>query len=176
MVSVKVISMNTTLTPKQRRFVEEYLKDLNATQAAVRAGYSAKTAKQQASRLLTNVDVAASVAEAKRERSEATKIDAAWVLKQAVELHQRVMQEIRPSRNPKTGKQVYDDDGNALFTFNAAAANRSLEIIGKHVDIGCFKERIEHSSGLSMAERILAARRQGYQPDRDKDMEAPETE
>lgn len=50
------------LTPKQQRFVAEYLIDLNATQAAVRAGYSAKTAKQQASRLLTNVDVAAAVA------------------------------------------------------------------------------------------------------------------
>ena len=35
------------LTPKQARFVDEYLKDLNATQAAIRAGYSAKTAEQQ---------------------------------------------------------------------------------------------------------------------------------
>jgi phage terminase small subunit len=40
-------------TPKQLRFVEEYLKDLNGTQAAIRAGYSARTAAVQASRLLT---------------------------------------------------------------------------------------------------------------------------
>lgn len=46
------------LTPKQERFVQEYLVDLNATQAAIRAGYSEDTAKQQGSRLLTNVDVA----------------------------------------------------------------------------------------------------------------------
>ncbi len=44
-----------SLTPKQARFVEEYLIDLNATQAAIRAGYSAKTAEVQGSRLLGNV-------------------------------------------------------------------------------------------------------------------------
>lgn len=45
------------LNNKQRKFIDEYLKDMNATQAAIRAGYSASTAKQQGSRLLTNVDV-----------------------------------------------------------------------------------------------------------------------
>lgn len=51
----------TGLTPKQARFVAEYLKDQNATQAAIRAGYSERTAKQQGSRLLTNADVVAAV-------------------------------------------------------------------------------------------------------------------
>lgn len=45
------------LNDKQKRFCEEFLVDLNATQAAIRAGYSKKTAKEQASRLLTNVNV-----------------------------------------------------------------------------------------------------------------------
>lgn len=49
------------LTPKQERFVLEYLIDLNATQAAIRSGYSKKTANEQASRLLANVSVAAEV-------------------------------------------------------------------------------------------------------------------
>ena len=147
------------LTPKQQCFIEEYLIDLNAAQSAIRAGYSEKTAKQQASRLLTNVDVAAAVAKAKRERSEATKIDAEWVLRQAVELHQRCMQEIRPVRNPKTGKQIYDDDGNALFTFNAAAANRALELVGKHVSVAAFnKDRLEVSGEISLVERLQAGR------------------
>ena len=43
------------LTNRQKRFVEEYLIDLNARQAAIRAGYSPKTAQEQASRLLANV-------------------------------------------------------------------------------------------------------------------------
>ncbi len=65
-----------SLTPKQARFVEEYLLDLNATQAAVRAGYSPKTAKQQGQRLLTKVDVQAAVAEAQKARSERTNAEA----------------------------------------------------------------------------------------------------
>lgn len=51
------------ITPKQQRFVDEYLIDLNATQAAIRAGYSAKTAEQQGPRLLGNVGVAAAISE-----------------------------------------------------------------------------------------------------------------
>ena len=51
-----------SLTPKQERFVAEYLIDLNATQAAIRAGYSEKTAQQQGSRLLLNVKVQEAIA------------------------------------------------------------------------------------------------------------------
>jgi phage terminase small subunit len=53
--------MTAKLTAKQARFVEEYLCDLNATQAAIRAGYSPKTATVQGSRLLTNAKVAAAI-------------------------------------------------------------------------------------------------------------------
>lgn len=53
------------LTPRQQRFVSEYLIDLNGTQAAIRAGYSEKTAAEQASRLLTNVKVQETIAEAR---------------------------------------------------------------------------------------------------------------
>jgi phage terminase small subunit len=150
--------MTVKLTPKQQRFVEEYLIDLNATQAAIRAGYSRNSARQIGDENLSKPGIADAVAKAKRERSEATKVDAEWVLKQAVEVHQRVMQEIKPVRNPKTREQVYDDNGNALFAFNAAAANRSLEIIGKHVEVAAFKDRLEVSGEQSLAERIRAAK------------------
>lgn len=60
-------------TDKQARFVAEYLVDLNATQAAIRAGYSAKTAYSQGDRLLKNVEVAAAVAE--RQKSIAGKLE-----------------------------------------------------------------------------------------------------
>jgi phage terminase small subunit len=53
------------LNPKQARFVQEYLVDLNATQAAIRAGYSKKTANQIASRLLANVKISAAIAESR---------------------------------------------------------------------------------------------------------------
>lgn len=51
------------MTPKQQRFVDEYLIDLNATQAAIRAGYSVKTANPAGARLLANVSIAAAIAE-----------------------------------------------------------------------------------------------------------------
>ena len=59
------------LTQRQQLFTEEYLVDLNATQAAVRAGYSPKTAQEQGSRLLCNVMVAAAVAASYQEKLQA---------------------------------------------------------------------------------------------------------
>jgi phage terminase small subunit len=66
---------STRLTPKQQAFVFEYLKDLNATQAAIRAGYSGHTAKQQGQRLLTNVDVAKRLSEALAARQVAAYVE-----------------------------------------------------------------------------------------------------
>ena len=79
-------------TPKQQCFIEEYLVDLNATQAAIRAGYSEKTANEQGSRLLANVSVAAAVEEAMAERSERTKVTQDCVLETIVETVERCKQ------------------------------------------------------------------------------------
>jgi phage terminase small subunit len=70
------------LTPKQQRFVEEYLIDLNATQAAIRAGYSEATAGQQGERLLRNVEIAKVVSQAQQARSERTRLTADDVLRE----------------------------------------------------------------------------------------------
>ncbi len=69
------------LTHKQRRFVDEYLVDLNATQAAIRAGYSTRTANREGARLLSNVDIAVAISEAQHTRSERTQVTAYRVLK-----------------------------------------------------------------------------------------------
>ena len=63
-----------SLTAKQERFVAEYLIDLNATQAAIRAGYSEKTAQQQGSRLLLNVVVQEAIAKGQNKTAEKLKI------------------------------------------------------------------------------------------------------
>ena len=62
------------LTPKQHRFVTEYLVDLNASQAALRAGYSPRTAPQQGSRLLKNVDVQAAIATQQSQQLQAVEV------------------------------------------------------------------------------------------------------
>lgn len=126
------------MTPKQQRFVDEYLIDLNATQAAIRAGYSEATAKQQGSRLLTNADVAAAVQSATADRSEETKIDAAWVLKQAKKLHESAFE-----------AKAY------------AAAKGALDLIGKHIDVQAFRELMHHSGRVeyvNMSDEELTAR------------------
>jgi phage terminase small subunit len=68
------------LTPKQRRFVEEYLIDLNATQAAIRAGYSQQTARAIASENLTKPDIQAAIGRAMSERSDWAQLTAKQVL------------------------------------------------------------------------------------------------
>jgi phage terminase small subunit len=75
------MSEKKSLTPMQSLFVQEYLIDLNATQAAIRAGYSEKTANEQGSRLLANVSIASAVKDAINNRSKVTGITSEKVLK-----------------------------------------------------------------------------------------------
>jgi hypothetical protein len=92
------------------------------------------------------------------QRVERTEINADWVLQKLAEVHARVTQEIQPCLD-RRGRQLRDPEtGAALFKFDAPAANRALELIGKHVDIGAFEERIRLDGTLSLAERLMAAR------------------
>ena len=68
------------ITPKQARFVEEYLIDLCATQAAIRAGYSKHTAKSQGQRLLTNVDIQAAVQKGQAAIAERNGVTLDWLI------------------------------------------------------------------------------------------------
>ena len=86
------------LTPKQQAFVQEYLIDLNATQAAIRAGYSEKTARQTATENLAKPYIAKAVAEAQAKRAETTNRTAADVLKDI----QDITKEARNSGDLKT--------------------------------------------------------------------------
>lgn len=69
------------LTPRQAAFIREYLLDLNATQAAIRAGYSEKTAYSQGQRLLKNAEIQEAVQEAQAERAERLELTQDDVLK-----------------------------------------------------------------------------------------------
>lgn len=77
------------LNDKQLRFAQEYTVDLNATQAAIRAGYSTKTAYSQGQRLLKKDEIQDAIREANRKRSEATGITAEWVLTGIAEIATR---------------------------------------------------------------------------------------
>lgn len=75
-----------SLTPKQQQFVKEYLVDLNGTQAAIRAGYSPKTAQPQSSRLLLNVMVQRAINEGMRKRAKRVEVNADSVVAELAKL------------------------------------------------------------------------------------------
>lgn len=129
------------LTPKQERFCQEYLVDLNATYAYERTGFAAKNrnvARVLACKLTAKPEIQERISELKQERSERTKVDADYVLNGAKNLFERCMQEIKPDRNPD-GSMRLDDDGNVIFKFNATGAASALKLLGDHVNVNAFK-------------------------------------
>ena len=74
------------MTDKQDRFCEEYMIDLNATQAAIRAGYSPKTAREQAPRLLANVSIQNRIAQLQAEQSRRTGVSADRVVRELAKI------------------------------------------------------------------------------------------
>lgn len=154
------------LTPKQQRFVEEYLIDLNATQAAIRAGYSEKTAKSIGQENLTKPDIQKAIEEAQNKRTEQTQIDAAYVLRRLVEIDQMDVLDIMddqmkilPLRDwPKIWRQYISNIENLELTDADGVFKKikwpdkvkNLELLGRHVSVGAFKDKVEHSGKLEI--------------------------
>ncbi|OZN24864.1 terminase [Actinobacillus seminis] len=145
------------LTDKQQRFVEEYLIDLNATQAAIRAGYSEHLANTNANKLLQNTTIQKAISEAKKQRSERTQITQDEVLRDLQELRDMCMgrksvivTDTVKSNQEGTIKAV----DNAIFMFEPSGANKALELLGKH--LGMFKDRIDMTTnGESLQPTII---------------------
>ena len=147
------------LTPKQQRFVEEYLIDLNATQAAIRAGYSEKTAGEIGEQNLKKLEIQKAIQEALQGRKERVQIDADYVLKRLVEIDQMDVLDImddhgnvKPIKDwPKVWRQYISnietismDDGEGwLQKIKWPDKVKNLELLGKH--LGMFKDKIEYS-------------------------------
>lgn len=91
------------LNPKQQRFVAEYLKDLNATQAAIRAGYSAKTAAVIGCENLTKPNIAAAIAEGQQKIAEKLAICAEDLIRDVVKIKTAAMDD---SSHPSALKAV----------------------------------------------------------------------
>lgn len=131
------------LTPKQERFVAEYLIDLNATQAAIRAGYSQKTAGQIGEQNLKKLEIAEAVKKAMEKRADRNSVTQDEVISGLRELRDmamgkkpmRVTEILRVSGKPP--KTIELD----VKVFEAAAAKGALELLGKH--IGMFKDKVE---------------------------------
>lgn len=121
------------LTAKQRRFVEEYLLSLNATDAARKAGYAHPTT--QGPRLLENVGVAKEIAAQQAERAERVEVTQDYVLSSIVETMERCKQ-ASPVLNRK-GESVMvetpDGDLAPAYSFNAKDVLKGAELLGRHL-------------------------------------------
>lgn len=140
------------LTDKQQRFVDEYLLDLNATQAAIRAGYSEKTAYSQGQRLLKNVEAQKAIQEAKRKRVERTQIDSDFVLKEAVEMYRMAKGEVE---SQVMIRDIDSEGGSTQYATSMKLTNvngmgKALELIGKHVDIKAFDKDQQVHVGVTV--------------------------
>ncbi len=116
-----------SLTAKRQAFVREYPIDLNATKAAIRAGFSEKTAYSQGQRLLKNVEVAAAVQKALAERSERTEITQDYVLTSIMETMEQ---------RKGTGEHG-----------NPNAVLKGAELLGRHLAMFTDNKTVTHHDG-----------------------------
>lgn len=144
------------MTEKQKRFCEEYLVDLNATQAAIRAGYSPKTANEQASRLLTNVSLRAHIDEALAARSRRTGVNADRVIRELARVAFLNATDVIDPKNATVLEDASADDIAAIASVKVKVVQgdfdsierevkfadklKALELLGKH--LGMFTDNI----------------------------------
>lgn len=164
------------LTEKQQRFVEEYLIDFNATQAAIRAGYSQKTAGAVGHENLKKPEIVQALNIAKRERCERTKIDADYVLARLVAIDQMDVVDIIDTdgsllpvtlwpkvwRTTLSGMDVLTlgDKADAqciLKKIKWPDKIKNLELLGKHVTVQAFNEKTLLSGELTIETRPISS-------------------
>lgn len=154
------------LTPKQRVFVREYLVDLNATQAAIRAGFSPKTARIQASGLLAKPNIREVLAKAHRRHAEKAEIKAEDVLAELKRLAFSDLGEAFDATGAlKAIRDMPDDTRRAISGAEVVMRScgdgeapevvrkiklwdklKALELLAKH--LGLCREQVEHSGGV----------------------------
>ena len=130
--------MTAKLTAKQQIFIMEYLTDMNATQAAIRAGYSAKTAYSIGQENLKKPEIKEAISAAVSEREKRTEITADFVIMKLIEIVDRCMQRAPVFRQ---GEQLVDEQGRNVWTFDAKNALKALELLGRN--LGMFVDRRE---------------------------------
>lgn len=163
-------------------YCQEYIKcPENQTQAAINAGYSPNTAAKFASQNMRDERVQKRIAELMEERNKRNRVSADYVLMRLVEIDQMDVLDIlnddgslKPIREwPKIWRTTLSgfDLSSTIMNMNEDSIEtilkkikwpdkvKNLELIGKHVDVNAFKERLEVSGTVTIADRMAAARR-----------------
>jgi phage terminase small subunit len=159
------------LSPKRERFCQEYLIDLNGTQAAIRAGYSPKTANEQAARLLADVNIRSRVEQLMKERSARCQVKQDDVITELKRLGFSNMQDF----SKWNGSSVTLEDSEKLNADQAACVEsvsqttskdggsisiklhsktKSLELIARHLGMLHDKHTVTYDDASIFAKRI----------------------
>lgn len=155
------------MTKKQKRFCEEYLIDLNATQAAIRAGYSPDTAKSIGYENLTKPDIRAHIDRAMAERSRRTGVNADRVIQELAKIAFVNATDVIDPKTATVKENALPEDTAAIQSVKVktfgedglereikmADKLRALELLGRH--LGMFKDKLELSGGLDIEKTKL---------------------
>lgn len=158
------------MTPKQEKFCQEYMIDLNATQAAIRAGYSVKYANTNVTKLLQNTTIAKRIEELKKETEKESKVNLQMVLDELARIAFMDLRKLYDENGElKKITDLDDDTARALsgveitveraysdgdkkpdYTkkFRTVDKKGALELLGKH--FGAFTDKVEHSGGIQV--------------------------
>ncbi|EBJ9927690.1 terminase small subunit [Salmonella enterica] len=170
------------ITAMQEAYAQEYTKcPENQTQAAINAGFSPNTAAVKASVMMRDERIQKRIAELMEERNKRLRVSADYVLLRLVEIDQMDVLDIlnddgslKPIREwPKIWRTTLSgfDLSSTIMNMNEDSIEtilkkikwpdkvKNLELIGKHVDVNAFKERLEVSGTVTIADRMAAARR-----------------
>ncbi len=158
-----------TLSPKQAAFVAEYLIDLNATQAAIRAGYSEKSAARISVELLNKTQVRKAIEKAQAKRTERTEITADRVVTELAKIafadprdlmewgpNGLVLKDCRIIPDAAAAAVAEVSEGKDGMKLKKLDKLKALELLGRH--LGMFTDKVEMSGDLDIAAIIMEAR------------------
>ena len=161
------MSTKKQLTPKQEAFAREYLLDLNSKQAAIRAGYSAKTAEQQGSRLLKYSQVTAYIQHHADKRAEKLDLSAEMVLRELMHLAFLDPQDvffpdgtIKPlSEMPEAARRAISgidfatvgigEGSHTVEKIKLHSKTQALDLLGKHLKLFTERREVEHTGEVT---------------------------
>lgn len=178
------------LTPKQQRFVDEYLIDLNATQAAIRAGYSPVSANTIAAENMAKPSIRARIDAAVAERSKRTGVNADRVVRELARLAFVNANNVIDIDTATLKKDASEEDTAAVASVKVktiptadgdgiereiklADKLKALELLGKH--LGMFTDKVEHSGSVDTGNQMLASILQQLQQGGDTGQEEDKT-
>ena len=176
------------LTPKQKRFVSEYLVDLNATAAAIRAGYSEKTARAIGAENLTNPNIAAEIQKRRGELQDKLEITQERVLEELaaiafangtdfVEVNAAGLLSVKPTKDVPAQKRPaiagIEYSANLGVKIKLHDKVRALELLGKHLGVFDTRSNSTEEPGNNIFEVIEQSTREEIDTDGIPEIEPP---